>query len=68
MFPNFHIVFFLALEVLTIPIIDCQTGEPTITCNTFWEQFKMVDDGKLIDAKRQRFSFVRKPNISKALL
>ena len=46
-----YVLFFLALEVITVAAVNCKTSfmrESSITCNAVWEQFKMVDDRKMV--------------------
>ena len=51
----FGVIFFLALEATTIPVVHCKTSFmhelPVVMCkinNVLWEQFKIKDDRKTI--------------------
>ena len=46
-----HILFFLALEAITITAASYKTSfmhESSVTCNALWERFKMVDDRRMV--------------------
>ena len=43
--------FFLLLEAITIPAVNCTTSfmrESSVTRNALWERFKMVDNRKTV--------------------
>ena len=46
-----YVVFFLALEAITIAAANCKTSftsESSVTCSAFWECLKMEDDRELL--------------------
>ena len=46
-----HMFFFLLLEAITIPAVNCTTSfmcESSVTRNALWERFKMVDNRKTV--------------------
>ena len=52
MFFTFGVIFFfLALEAITIAVVNCKTSfmaELSVTYNALWERLKMVDNRKTV--------------------